>query len=368
VSVQRESVHGGQDFELDIDLPTPFGPPVLITVPVKARVDARPLLAEAQHVLTGRAGRLLLGAGHYRENGDADIDGFAFDRRTRQHDAYAYGYLDGPAGTQWTLGLGVDSVDAEVIDKTRVNPKIGLLWPLDGRTTLRAAALRSVHRELIGKGTIEPVQVAGFVQFFDDVPGTRSDRYALGLDRRVRDGLDLGFEASWRTLERPYLDFLGGAQTGDARQQLHRLYAYWTPAPRWALRAEYRYQKGRYDEDFPLIVETGNWGIYDLRTHSLPLGLRYSHPSGWLADFAVTGYRQDGDFVVTTREQRRDARDAFWLSDARFAYRLPRRLGLVSLGVRNLFDTKVQFQDTDPQHPELYPQRQLYASVSVMVD
>ena len=50
------------------------------------------------------------------------------------------------------------------------------------------------------------------------------------------------------------------------------------------------------------------------------------------------------------------------------AYRLPRRLGLVSVGVRNLFDTAVQFQDTDPQHPELYPQRLLYGSVSLMLD
>lgn len=96
--------------------------------------------------------------------------------------------------------------------------------------------------------------------------------------------------------------------------------------------------------------------------------MRYSHPSGWLADFAVTGYRQSGDFVVTTLGENRHASDSFWLSDARMAYRLPRRLGLVSVGVQNLFDTQVQFQDTDPQNPQLQPQRQLYASVSLMLD
>ncbi|WP_448508232.1 hypothetical protein [Immundisolibacter sp.] len=234
--------------------------------------------------------------------------------------------------------------------------------------TLRAAALRSVNRTLIGKGTIEPVHVAGFVLYFDDVTGTRSDRYGLGLDRQLQDGLDAGFEASWRQLERPYLDFLAGSQTAAARQQLHRLYAYWTPAPRWALRAEYRYQKGAYGDDFPLLVESGAWGILDLRTHSLPLGVRYSHPSGWLADFAATGYRQSGDFMVTTGDECRHATDIIWLSDARVGYRLPRRLGLLSLGVQNLFDTHVQFQDTDPQNPQLHPQRQLYASVSLILD
>ena len=134
------------------------------------------------------------------------------------------------------------------------------------------------------------------------------------------------------------------------------------------MRGEYRYQQEIYSDDFPLIVDTGNWGIFDLRTHSLPLGIRYSDPSGWLADVAVTGYHQSGDFVVTTSDQRRHATDTFWLSDVRVGYRLPWRSGLVSVGVRNLFDTEVQFQDTDPQNPQLHPQRHLYASVSLMLD
>jgi hypothetical protein len=359
VSVQRESVHEGQDFNLDLGF---------FTLPIKTRTTGKPLLAEAQQVVSGATGRLLLGAGYYHENGNLDANGFMVDQRTRHNNGYAYGYLGGPAGMQWTLGLAVDAVDAESIHKTGWSPKLGLVWVLDDRTTLRAAALRSVKRELIGKGTIEPAQVAGFVQFFDDVIGTRSDRYALGLDRRLVGGLDVGGEGSWRRLERPYLDFLAGRERSDARQQLHRVYAYWTPVPRWALRAEYRYQKGAYSDAFPLAVESGNWGILDLRTHSLPLGVRYSHPSGWLADFAVTGYRQSGDFVVTTTGEPRHASDNFWLSDARLAYRLPRRMGLLSVGARNLFNTRVRFQDTDAQNPELYPERLLYGSVSLMFD
>lgn len=359
LSVQRQTVKGGQEFDLDLGF---------ITIPVKVRDHSRPLLAELQQSVNGRAGRWLLGGGYYRGNGDVDVNGFDIEQHVRQRNGYLYGYLDGPLDTRWTVGLAVDAVQADAIDKTRVSPKLGMTLALDERTTLRAAALRAVKRELIGKGTIEPVQVVGFVQFFDDEIGTRSDRYALGLDRQLRPGLDIGLEASWRQLERPYLDFLEGPQASGAREQLHRLYAYWTPAPRWALRAEYRYQKGSYGDEFPKLVESGSWGILGLRTHSLPLGVRYSHPAGWLADVAVTGYRQSGDFVVTTVGENRHARDSFWLSDARVAWRLPRQLGLLSIGARNLFDAAVQFQDTDPQHPELYPQRQVYASISLMLD
>ena len=359
LSVQRQTVHFGQDFDLDL-----FG----FTFPVKVRDRGRPLLAEAQQLLTGSAGRLLLGGGHYRQNGDLDISGFEFERRDRQSNGYTYGYFAGPADTRWTLGLAVDDVEADAIRKTRLSPKLGLTWALDGQTTLRAAALRSVKRELIGKGTIEPVQVAGFVQFFDDPIGTRADRYGLGVDRHLGNGIDVGVEATWRELKTPYLDFFGTRQLSDDSQQLHRVYAYWTPAPRWAVRAEYRYQNAAYSDEFPRGVESGNFAIFRLRTHSLPLGLRYSHPSGWLADVSVTGYRQDGDFLITTSQERRHAQDSFWLSDTRLAYRLPQSRGLLSLGMLNLLDTRVRFQDTDPQHPEFYPQRLLYGSVSLMFD
>jgi tetratricopeptide (TPR) repeat protein len=365
-SLQRQSVHVGRKDSV------PFPP-----IRIDGQDRSRPLMAEVQQVLTGARHAWLYGGGYYRANVDQtlDFEVFGFNIgpppqriRERHKNGYVYAYLDGPVDSRWTLGLAVDDVQATAVDKTRFSPKLGVTWALDGRTTLRAAALRAVKRELIGKGTIEPVQVAGFVQFFDDLVGTRSDRYALGLDRRVFDGLDVGGEASWRRLERPYVDFPGEDQTADAHQQLHRLYTYWTPAPRWALRAEYRYQKGRYGDELPLAVESGNWGILDLRTHSLPLGVRYSHPAGWLADVAVTGYRQRGDFVLTTSDERRHASDNFWLSDARLAYRLPRRLGLLSVGVRNLFDSRVRFQDTDAQNPELYPERLLYGSVSLMFD
>ncbi|GAB4350888.1 MAG: hypothetical protein Kow0073_05670 [Immundisolibacter sp.] len=72
--------------------------------------------------------------------------------------------------------------------------------------------------------------------------------------------------------------------------------------------------------------------------------------------------------MVTTGDQRRHATDTFWLSDVRVGFRLPWCSGLVSVGVRNLLDTEVQFQDTDLQNPQPLPQRHLYASVSLMLD
>ncbi|HEY0676091.1 MAG TPA: hypothetical protein VGD25_07755, partial [Immundisolibacter sp.] len=194
VSLQRQVVHVGLEDSV-----------VFPPIKVEAADRSRPLLAEVQQVLTGARTTWVVGGGYYRANIDRviDFEVFGFDVgpppqrvQNRQNNGYVYTYFDGPAGGRWTLGLAADDVREQTVDKTRLSPKLGFVWSPDDRTTLRAAALRAVKRELIGKGTIEPVQVAGFVQFFDDAIGARSDRYALGLDRRLTDSLDVGLEAT----------------------------------------------------------------------------------------------------------------------------------------------------------------------------
>jgi hypothetical protein len=43
----------------------------------------------------------------------------------------------------------------------------------------------------------------------------------------------------------------------------------------------------------------------------------------------------------------------FWLTDLSLRYRLPRRMGFISLEARNLFNRKTRFQDTDPLNPSI---------------
>ena len=52
--------------------------------------------------------------------------------------------------------------------------------------------------------------------------------------------------------------------------------------------------------------------------------------------------------------------DDFWLVDASIGYRLPKRRGIVSIGVANLFDEQFNFVDTDPFNPRVYPERLVF--------
>jgi outer membrane receptor protein involved in Fe transport len=76
----------------------------------------------------------------------------------------------------FTVGASVDSLSGDSLaeDTTQFNPKFGVTWNPFAATTVRAAAFRTVRRTLITEQTLEPTQVAGFNQFFDDVNLTKT--------------------------------------------------------------------------------------------------------------------------------------------------------------------------------------------------
>ncbi len=51
--------------------------------------------------------------------------------------------------------------------------------------------------------------------------------------------------------------------------------------------------------------------------------------------------------------------------DTALGYRLPKRRGLVSVGVSNLFDESFNFVDTDPFNPRIYPERLVYGRITL---
>ncbi|NOR05082.1 MAG: hypothetical protein GQ575_02090 [Deltaproteobacteria bacterium] len=77
---------------------------------------------------------------------------------------------------------------------------------------------------------------------------------------------------------------------------------------------------------------------------------------GFSSQIKATYIDQEGEFGnrssgVTSGD------DQFWIVDAFIRYRLPKRWGFITLEARNLFDEDFQFQDTDPAHPVIYPER-----------
>ncbi len=265
---------------------------------------------------------------------------------------YVYGNIKFPDPVTWTVGLSVDHYEEEPLEVTTVNPKFGVQWEVTEDVRLRGAVFRTVKPALVSNRTIEPTQVAGFNQFFDDVNATESWRWGGGVDWRVTDELFVGAEATWRDLRTPIMFDSDDPPDGDfdvafkedQEEQLHRVYAYWTPIPELALSAEFAYDKFEADPG----QGTDSIGIpLELETISIPLTARYFHPSGFFAGVGVTYVHQDVrrspafSFAFPNTE----GSDDFVVVDAAIGWRFPNRIGVASLEVTNLLDEEFQYQD-----------------------
>ncbi len=269
---------------------------------------------------------------------DFSIDASA-DREIEQARGYVYANLALSSAAVATIGVSYDDYEEAPVEEASLSPKLGLRWVLSDALHLRAAAFNVVKPALVNNRTLEPTQIAGFNQLFDDPNATKSTRYGLGLDWFPNQGLTLGAELTWRDLEEPLVDFEGGAVFEDRDEELHRAYLYWTPTNRMSLTGEVVYD--RYGSSGEITSLTN---IPELvRTVSVPVGLKYFLPNGLSVGIAGT--------YVDQRVQRYEfatqgeGEDSFFVVDASVAYLLPRRTGMLSLQVRNLFGEEFEYQD-----------------------
>lgn len=288
----------------------------------------------------------VLGGGHVETNGHgistATFAGMPFSIPSNQDRTqtigYAYFHPHFPDHLTWTLGLSGESLTFGALgfDATKINPKLGVTWQITPSTSVRAAYFRTLRHTQIGEQTLEPVQVAGFNQFFDDLAATTATRYGLALDHRISSDWSAGAEISQRDLDVPTV--LQGAINLTSsyfwREQLYRGYVYWTPTERISARVDYSY------EDFFNSDYAPNSGAApSTRTHTLPMALSYFDPTGWFATLKATYVNQQ----VNTDGNRYQSED-FTLVDTTLGYRLPRRIGIIQFDIRNLFDQSFRYQ------------------------
>lgn len=370
----------------------PFPPPVESLVAGLAEEKAYG--GELQYLFRSKPVNIVAGAGYF----DVELDSTfsqsltwpgmapptvlsefneAEDSKFKHSNLYLYSYLNVIDSLTITVGGSGDFYEdeAEVTstfgqfdrsqNKDQFNPKLGLTWnPLPG-TTLRGAAFRTLKRKLITDQTLEPTQVAGFNQFYDDADATEAWVYGAAVDQKIAGSLYVGAELVYRDLTVPVYAqpvFPGPFEIteGDSEEQLARAYVYWTPRAMISLSAEYLYEKFERDDEV-------NFGIKEVKTHRFPLGINFFHPNGLSLGFKATYYDQDGSF------QRQESlpglytsgSDRFWLVDGVVSLRLPKRYGFVSFGIANIFDEEFSYLDTDIANPTIQPGRRAFLQVNL---
>ena len=296
--------------------------------------------------------------GTFESKLDQDID---------HYNIYLYSYIKPIEKLMLTVGASGDFYDADDkddaldLDRNKFNPKFGITWyPFDG-TTVRGAVFKTFKRTLITDQTLEPTQIAGFNQFFDDDNATEAWVYGVGVDQKFFRNIYAGAEFLYRDLSVPFVTGLGTPRFKDAAldDYLGRAYLYYTPHEWLALRAEYGYEKFDFTERF-------NFGAREVTTHSVPLGVNFFHPTGIFAGLKATYHYQNGDFEKFETATFENADNTFWLVDAAIGYRLPKRYGLITAGVTNLFDNDdFNYWEVDLRNSRIQPDRQAFIKVTL---
>jgi tetratricopeptide (TPR) repeat protein len=318
---------------------------------------------EIQHLFRSGRFNITSGAGYY--DGDCKIKttGSTDEEPNIRHtNAYVYSQINYPKNFTWTLGGSADFFKGADSNSDQFNPKAGLTWNIFPGTTFRAAGFRTLRRTLLSSQTIEPTQVAGFNQFFDDFEGTDAWRYGVGIDQRVSATVNAGAEVSRRDMEVHFVDYTDEGRTKevDWKEDLARIYLYWTPQHWLALSAEYQFERFKRDLDY-----TGADNLHKIETHRFPLAVSLFSSLGFSSQIKATYIDQKGEFG-NRRYGVTSGDDQFWIVDAFIRYRLPKRWGFITLEARNLFDEDFHFQDTDPAHPVIYPERLILTRLTLV--
>ncbi|HEY9194198.1 MAG TPA: TonB-dependent receptor, partial [Methyloversatilis sp.] len=260
---------------------------------------------------------------------------------TRHPRAYTYVNIRSGSTAVWTLGASYDHFEQDSFSENRVNPKLGVQWDITPAVRLRAAGFHVIKPALVSNRTLEPTQIAGFNQLFDDINGTRSKRYGIGMDWKATPDLKTGIEFTRRDLDEPLLDALASRWITEARdERLHRLYADWTLSRRFALHSELVYDRYRSEHG---IATADNNLPEKVVTWSVPVRLNYFDPSGVFAGLGLSWVDQTVHRSTTATQA--SGSDRFVVVDTSIGYRLEGRRGVISLAVKNLFDSGFRYQD-----------------------
>ena len=332
-----------------------------VTSYLEIRSQTESWTAEARHFLRAGPWRVTSGLGHFQANRDRqETFGFSFpgfppmvttdqfEDDPSQTNAYVYSIL-ALQKAALTLGASGDFYRSQLFDHDQFNPKAGFSWNPYQSTTVRVTAFRTLHRALVSNQTIEPTHVAGFNQFFADAEAEAAVRYGIAVDQKVGRRIYAGAEYSWRNLQVP-VQLETKVERFDRSEQFGRSYLYWLPNNRFSLSAGYLFE--RFDRT---AASSLNEQILELRTHRIPLSVRYFAPSGLFASASTTYIRQRGEFANLAFLPAGE--DRFWALDVALGYRLPNRYGRLALEIKNLLDEEFSFQDTDPGNPTVKPGR-----------
>jgi Tfp pilus assembly protein PilF len=344
---------------------------------VIAEDDVNAFAGEVQHWNAWDVVQTVSGGGYIETKTSSPLEGVTV--KARAANAYVYGNWTSPSERlRVDAGLAADwyrrehSDVARAVSREQLSPKLAVTWTIWAGSTLRLAAFSAVRRPFASSQTIEPTQIAGFNQYFSgledlygDVEGTVSRRAALAFDQSFPRSMNGGVEIAKRKLDVPSnnldRDFSWRESTGHA--YLYKTFSLsggGRALDGWSAVATV---EGEYERIERPQLLSGSEAILDLETIRAPVGLRFFQANGFTLRMQATYIRQEGTFSQDIGSPIIDRDDRGWVADAAIDYQLPRRRGVITVGVMNIGDESINLVETDLFNPRVASARFAFAKL-----
>lgn len=341
------------------------------------QVEAQHLFRERRFNLTSGFGIYQIGVRRYDidvyDNECLQYGACIFNKPSfsrEQRNAYTYTNFRHPNNITTTLGLSFNSYKAGQADFeiNKFNPKFGLQWNITANLRLRLAWFEMVKPALAVNQTLEPTQVAGFNQMYDDINGTKARRMGIGLDARGAKNVYGGVEFSERNVDvpkftdDPFDPLVTNRKNEKQHERLYRGYIYWLPNANWAIRAEPQFEK------FTRAVTSTGDEPFRIETFTGPLSFNYFDAYGIFTKLTMTYVWQNLERPSTS--SLKAGTDDFFLLDTVLGYRFPNRRGILSLEGKNLLDCNFffrnyNFQVNEAISPRFIPSRTVFLRLTL---
>ena len=330
---------------------------------------------EIQYHFHNQLFSLIAGSGVFRTNSDESsqvisaVNGSPIGNpvpSNGNHDktnGYIYTNLNFVPNLNTTFGFSYDSYHQTNFHAIEgFNPKFGIQWDVLNNLRLRMAWIETIKAPLATYQTIEPIQIAGFNQLFDDLDGTKSRRMGIGLDAHYENKVFSGFEISARHLNFPISSsnkhsvlIPDTSSIQEQKEELYSGYLYGILHKNWSAKSEARFE-----------AISGFFEPHKIETLSVPTSISYFNPQGLFASLTGTYVHQNIERSGTKNEKP----EKFFLVDASVGYRFPNRRGIFSLDAKNLFDENFLFQDINFHSSQttvtrFVPSRTVFARVTL---
>lgn len=330
---------------------------------------------EVQYYFHNHLFNLIAGSGVFRTNSDESSqvisavngspigDSVPSNGNHNKTNGYIYTNLNFAPNLNTTVGFSYDSyhqTSFHAIDG--FNPKFGIQWDILNNLRLRMAWIETIKAPLATYQTIEPIQVAGFNQLFDDLDGTKSRRMGIGADAHYDNKVFSGFEISARHLSFPISSsnkhsvlILNTSSIQEQKEELYSGYLYGILHKNWSAKSEARFE-----------VISGFYEPHKIETLSIPTSISYFNPQGFFTSLTGTYVHQN----IERSGRKNEKPEKFFLVDASVGYRFPNRRGIFSLDAKNLFDENFLFQDINFHSSQttvtrFVPSRTVFARVTL---